>query len=195
MAIRRKRPASYADIEALPEHLTGELIDGELFVSPRPASPHANVQSVLGGELNMAFHRRTDGPRGPGGWFILDEPELHLDGDVLVPDLAGWRRTRVPSLPSTVGLAIVPDWVCEILSPSTTLVDIRKKTPIYAKRAVHHLWRIDPIARVLEVFRLEDGRYVLVATHGGDEESARIEPFAEIELELSRWWLEEEPAR
>src|SRR5436305_207687 len=124
----RKR-ATYADIEALPEHLTGEILDGELFVSPRPAPPHAEASSALGVILGGPFRF---GRGGPGGWRILDEPELHLGGDVVVPDLAGWRLERMPALPKIAWFELAPDSVCEVLSPSTVVHDRHRKLAFYA---------------------------------------------------------------
>lgn len=130
------------------------------------------------------FH---EGRGGPGDWWILDEPELHLGADVLVPDLAGWRKTRMPHRPDTAYFPLAPDWVCEILSPSTAVVDRVKKLAIYAREGVAHAWLIDPALQTLEVFRLEGGRWVLLGTHAGNE-VVRAEPFAEIDLELDRLW-------
>ncbi len=115
-----RKPASYADLEALPETVVGELIAGELYVSPRPAVLHAVASSRLGALLSSRF---DIGDAGPGGWFILDEPELHLGGDAVVPDLAGWRRERLPALPRTAAFTLAPDWVCEVLSPSTETLE------------------------------------------------------------------------
>jgi Uma2 family endonuclease len=146
------RPATYDDLLALPEHVVGEIIDGELHVSPRPAPRHAHAKSVLGGELGPPFH---GGRGGPGGWWILDEPELHLREDVLVPDLAGWRRSRMASLPETAYFPFAPDWACEVLSPTTTRLDRSKKLRVSARERVGHAWLIDPAARTLEILRLE----------------------------------------
>ncbi|MFY2557100.1 Uma2 family endonuclease [Corallococcus terminator] len=180
-----KKPATYADLEALPETVVGELIDGVLHVSPRPAPRHTLAASRLGSELGGPFDR---GRGGPGGWFILDEPELHLSGgNVLVPDLAGWRRERMPELPQKVGFTVVPDWVCEVLSPSTSRLDRSLKLPLYAREGVRHVWIIDPIARTLEVHRLEGRSYVPPVIH---EALARVraEPFEVFELELGFLW-------
>ena len=180
------RPATYEDLERLPDNLVAEIVDGELHASPRPAPPHTVAASVLGGRLVPPFH---EGRGGPGGWWILDEPELHLSGDVLVPDLAGWRRTRMPQRPSTAFFDRVPDWVCEILSPSTSSLDRVQKLAIYAREQVPHAWLIDPLARTLEVLRLETGRWTILATHA-DTEVVRAEPFGEIELDLSALWAD-----
>jgi len=183
--IARKR-ATYEDLQAVPDHLIAELVDGELHTSPRPASEHALVSSVLGGDLSGPFHR---GRGGPGGWWIIDEPELHLGGDVLVPDLAGWRRQRLPSWPHSAALELAPDWVCEVVSPATRRLDRILKLPIYARESVGHVWIIDPKPQTLEVFRRSDGHWLLVATHAGTER-IRAEPFEAVELDLQGWWGE-----
>ena len=182
-AMGRER-ATYADLEALPEHVVGELINGELYASPRPAMPHAVTSSVLGAKLNGAFHRG-----GPGGWVLLDEPELHLGQDVLVPDLAGWRRERMPRAPRTAACTLAPDWVCEVLSPSTSRLDRKAKLPVYAREGVRHVWFVDPEARTLEVFRLEGAHHSPLATHTGTAR-VRAEPFEALELELAALWDE-----
>ncbi|MCC7381460.1 MAG: Uma2 family endonuclease [Deltaproteobacteria bacterium] len=175
-----KKPSTYEDLVALPEHVIGEIIDGELHVQPRPAVPHANASSNLGVLLGGPFKL---GRGGPGGWVILDEPELHLGRDVLVPDLAGWRRERMPEVPGTPAITLGPDWVCELLSPSTAKIDRTKKLAVYAREGVGHVWLIDPELLTLEVFRLEAGRWMLAATFA-DELRVRAEPFEAIELEL-----------
>lgn len=140
--------------------------------------------TVLTDELVGPFAR---GKGGPGGWVLLFEPELHLGRDVLVPDLAGWRRERMPEMPDTVGFTLAPDWVCEMLSPSTVVLDRGRKMRIYARRGVKHLWLVDPIAKLLEVFRLEDGRWSLVDTHVGTAQ-VHAEPFEAHALELGALW-------
>ncbi|MBM4319962.1 MAG: Uma2 family endonuclease, partial [Deltaproteobacteria bacterium] len=168
-AIDRTRCATYQDVLDAPEHLIAQVVDGELILSPRPAIPHASSTSGIGADLHFAFHRRSGGGRGPGGWWILDEPELHLDRDILVPDLAGWRRERLPELPRAPYLTMAPDWVCEVLSPATARLDRIRKTRIYSREAVGHLWLVDPDLRTLEVLQLEDGRWVLLQAFAGDE--------------------------
>jgi Uma2 family endonuclease len=183
-----KRRATYADIEALPEHVTGEIIAGELVVSPRPAPRHIHAASALGVLINGPFGL---GINGPGGWWIEDEPELHLgideDYEALVPDLAGWRKERMPELPETAYFSAVPDWICEILSPRTAAIDRAEKMPFYARAGVHHLWIIDAGVHTLEIFRLEGGAWTMVSTALGPK-AVRAEPFAEIELELKHLW-------
>jgi Uma2 family endonuclease len=184
MPVPARRPATYEDILALPDHVIGEIIDGELVVSPRPAPQHADAASSLGGILIPPF-RFGDG--GPGGWRILFEPELHLGEHVLVPDLAGWRLDRMPALPDEAFFTLAPDWVCEVLSPGTSRMDRTRKLPIYARVGVSHLWLIDPLLQTLEVFALQDGRWVLLGTHGGDE-SVSVKPFEDAVIQLSRLW-------
>jgi Uma2 family endonuclease len=181
------RPANYDDLAALPDVVVAELVDGELHATPRPAPQHTNVASLIGVRVGGPFH---DGRGGPGGWWILDEPELHFGKDVLVPDLAGWRRSRMPRLPETAYFTLSPDWVCEILSPSTAMLDRAKKLAIYAREGVGHAWLIDPDAGTLEVLGLAGGRWTILATHFGAE-AVRAEPFADIELELGSLWADE----
>lgn len=166
--------------------MVAEVLDGELFTSPRRAGPQSEAASVLGMDLGGAFHR---GRGGPGGWIILDEPELHLGPDILVPDLAGWRRDRLPAVPKAAFIELAPDWACEVLSPGRIRVDRERKRPIYARERVTQLWLVDPLERVIEVFRLEGDGYRLVATRGGTDR-VRLEPFAAFELELDALWPE-----
>ena len=179
-----KPRATYEDLCRVPDHLVAEIIGGELFTFPRPAVPHAHVASVLGGEISGPFHR---GRGGPGGWWILDEPELHVGDDIIVPDMAGWRRSRLPVLPDAAAITMAPDWVCEVLSPSTEAVDRAKKLAIYARERVSHIWLLNPLARTLEVMRLQSGHWVLIATAAGNA-VVRAEPFDAIELELEALW-------
>jgi Uma2 family endonuclease len=181
-----RKPASYADLEALPPNVVGELIGGELYVSPRPASLHAVASSRLGIKIGGPF---DVGEGGPGGWLILDEPELHLGEDVLVPDLAGWRRERMPVIPRAAAFELAPDWVCEVLSPSTAALDRNVKLQVYAREGVSHLWLVDPEKRTLEVLRLEEGRYSLLGLHEG-KARVRVEPFEALEWELAVLWTD-----
>jgi Uma2 family endonuclease len=180
------RPATYDDLVAVPEHLVAEIVDGELWTSPRPAPRHATASSELGAQLGSAF---GPGGRRPGGWRILDEPELHLGDQTVVPDLAGWRLERMPRLPETAYFALAPDWVCEVLSPSTAAFDRAKKLRVYAEHGVRHAWLVDPLARSLEVLRLEGAHWMLLDVHLGDV-AVRAEPFESLELELGGLWEE-----
>jgi len=179
-----RRRATYEDLLRVEGSLVAEIVDGDLYTSSRPATPHALAASILGGEIMGPFHR---GRGGPGGWWILDEPELHLGADVLVPDLAGWRRERVPRFPRVAAVEVAPDWVCEVVSPETARLDRSRKLPLYAREKVQHAWIIDPIARTIEVLRREGTGWFLAGTHGGDDR-ARLEPFDAIEIEVGALW-------
>jgi Uma2 family endonuclease len=181
MPIVRRRPATYCDLEALPPNLVGELIGGELFASPRPAAPHALAASALGMSLGPPFHF---GRGGPGGWWILFEPELHLGEDVLVPDLAGWRRERMPEVPMVKAFTLAPDWLCEVLSPSTTTLDRARKLPIYARAEVAWVWLVDPLQHSVEVLRRQGGDWLLVQVEA-DDRAVKLPPFEAVELDLA----------
>jgi len=185
-----KRPATYEDLLAVPEHLVAEIIDGELVTSPRPAPRHADAGSGLGAEVRLAFDR---GRGGPGGWRIIAEPELHLGGDVLVPDIAGWRRARLPHLPGVAYFPLAPDWVCEVLSASTAALDRGKKLRIYARESVHHVWLVDPLAQCVEVLRRDGAEWLLIGVVHG-QGSLRAEPFEAIDIDLTSLWDEPPPS-
>jgi Uma2 family endonuclease len=178
------RQATYADLVAVPEHLVAEILDDELYTSPRPAPRHAVAQVRVASLLDAAFGR---GRGGPGGWLILMEPELHASRDVLVPDLAGWRRERLPRVPEEAFFRLAPDWVCEVLSPGTAATDRTKKLRIYAREGVQHAWLVDPLARLLEVLRLDAGGWVIAATYAGAD-VVRAAPFDAVDLELAALW-------
>ena len=178
-----KKGATYDDLREVPDHFVAEMFDGDLYASPRPAVPHAHAASVLGAKLGGPFHRS-----GPGGWVLLDEPELHFGNDVLVPDLAGWRRTRMPRAPAEAYITLAPDWICEVLSTSTETLDRGKKLRIYAREGVAHAWLVDPLARTLEVMSLEAGRWTQRGRYDG-EARVRAAPFDAIELELHALWI------
>ena len=181
-----KSPATYQDILDAPPNMVAELIDGDLQLQPRPTPRHSLSGSSLGGELDGPFYK---GRGGPGGWWILDEPECHLDDNVLVPDLAGWRRERMPTLPDTAYITLAPDWVCEILSPSTRSRDLVQKRALYAEAGVKHLWFVDPDARMLEAFALEEGRWVLIAALEGQADVS-VPPFDAITFDLGSLWAD-----
>ncbi len=181
------RPATLEDIEALPEHVKGEIIDGVLYTSPRPRFQHADVEGLLAAELVGPYRR---GRGGPGGWWILVEPGIEAPGSPeFSPDLAGWRRERMPAPPLDQAISVVPDWVCEILSPSTRGFDQRVKRPFYARLGVRHLWFIDLEARTLTVSELSGGRWLELGVHG-EQDVVRAAPFLEVELALGEWWGE-----
>jgi Uma2 family endonuclease len=181
-----QRQATYEDLLKVPDILIAEIVDGELVTSPRPAFPHAQVTSAVNQDLGP-FSRRPGGPGGPGGWRILFEPELHLGADILVPDLAGWRRERMPVLADEPYSELAPDWVGEVVSPSTARIDRVRKMPIYVRERVGHLWFIHPGLQTLEVYRLEGQQWVVASSHAGAN-SVRAEPFEAVELDMSRWW-------
>ncbi|MFZ5469781.1 MAG: Uma2 family endonuclease [Myxococcota bacterium] len=190
MKALHRKPATYEDLKAIPDTMIAQIVGGELYASPRPAFGHARVSSVLGMKLGGPFDL---GDGGPGGRWIFYEPELHLQRDILVPDLAGWRKARMPRppAPSEPFLTLAPDWVCEVLSPSTASLDRVKKKHVYAREGVSHLWFIDPLARTLEVLRLDAGRWVEVDSYEGDAQ-VRPEPFEAVELDLAALWLPQE---
>jgi Uma2 family endonuclease len=186
MGLPAEKFATYEDLFDLPETLVGEIISGQLITHPRPAPKHARAYSALGRRLGVPF---DDGQDGPGGWWILDEPELHLGRDVLVPDLAGWRRERMPSLPEAAWFELPPDWVCEILSPSTARLDRVTKLPLYALHGVRHAWLVDPDLRTLEVFENRDGKWLLLsALENGAE--VREAPFDATSFSLGNLWVD-----
>ena len=179
-----RRFATYEDVLDAPDHKVAEVLAGALHLNPRPAGPHAAATSALGEELGPPFKR---GKGGPGGWIILDEPELHLGADILVPDLAGWRLTTMSHITAQPYFETRPDWVCEVLSASTEKMDRALKLPIYAREGVGHAWLVNPLLHTLEVLRLEQGRWVTLATHH-DDQAVRAGPFDAIALDLSVLW-------
>ena len=178
------RRATYQDVLDAPAHQVAEVINGTLYTHPRPAPPHARASSVLGGKIGSPFDYDAV---GPGGWWIIDEPELHLDEDIMVPDLAGWRRERMPEFPDTAYFTLAPNWVCEVLSPSTRRLDLLEKRPTYAREGVGHLWLIDPTDRTFEAFELHDGQWLLIAS-AKDDDPVSIRPFDAITFSLADLW-------
>jgi Uma2 family endonuclease len=178
------KTATYADIEALPPNMVGEIAFGVLHTHPRPAPRHAVAASLLGAELTGPFHW---GRGGPGGWVLINEPELHLGEHVVVPDIAGWRRERLPRLPKTAYFETPPDWVCEVLSPSTQRFDRTDKLTIYAAFSVNHCWHVDPIARTLEVLSRQDDKWLIAATFK-DAEAVCAPPYAAHTFALDVLW-------
>jgi Uma2 family endonuclease len=179
-----KRAATYEDLLAVPEHLVAEVLFGQLVTHPRPAPRHARVVSRLHGVLTPPFDL---GVAGPGGWVFLVEPELHLGEHIAVPDVAAWRLERLPAIPETAWIEIAPDWVCEVLSPSTERYDRGDKRTIYAEAGVGHLWHADPILKMLEVFELKDGKWLLLDVFHDNAEVA-APPFAEPIFSLGLLW-------
>jgi len=180
---RLRLRATYQDVIAAPPHMVAEIAHGALHLHPRPASRHARAATMLGVEIGGAFDRGRD---GPGGWWIIAEPELHLGDDVLVPDLAGWRRSSMPVFPDAPWFDLAPDWVCEVVSPSTRRFDLGSKRALYAEHGVAHLWLVDPLARTLEAFTLFPLR-ILTDTLAGTG-PVRLAPFEAIEFPLEALW-------
>ena len=176
--------ATYQDVLDAPPHRVAEVVDGVLYTNPRPALPHARASSSLGVKIGGPFDHDAG---GPGGWWIIDEPELHLGEDILVPDLAGWRRERLPDFPTAAYSTLAPDWVCEVLSPSTRKLDLHAKRPVYAREEGPHLWLVDPMDRTLEAFELRDGEWVLIAT-AKDDEPVQVRPFEAVSFSLGDLW-------
>lgn len=176
----RERTATYEDLLKVPENAVAELIEGELFTAPRPIGSHTRFASAIGMDIGNPYDR---GRGGPGGWWILDEPELHLGSNVLVPELAGWRRERMPELPKNHMFRVPPDWICEVTSPSSGRIDRLKKMPIYVRAGVAYIWIVDLDQQTVEVFRRESNGWLLIATHG-ENDVVRIEPFDAAEIDL-----------
>jgi Uma2 family endonuclease len=178
-----RTPATYQDVLDAPRNMVAELVNGTLHLQPRPATKHARATVQLSGRLAP-----LDGPgKSRNGWFFTFEPELHLGPDVLVPDLAGWRRERMGEFPDTPAFDLPPDWVCEILSPSTRRFDLIEKRALYGQWQVGHIWLVDPQAETLEAFELRDGFWVLIGGFEADNE-VRVAPFAEVGFPLSNLW-------
>jgi Uma2 family endonuclease len=188
--VKPKRKATYEDLMKVPDTMVAEIVDGELITSPRPASPHARTGIAMATALFDGFDGPPGAPPAPGGWWILYEPELHFGDDVLVPDVAGWRRERMPVLGDVAAFTLAPDWACEIISPSTARIDRSRKMRIYAREGVAHLWIVDPLTKTIEIYRREGAHWLVVAMHAGDE-AVRAEPFDQVELDVARWWRRE----
>jgi Uma2 family endonuclease len=190
LAPARNTPAVEAAFESVPDDMVAEILDGELFTFPRPARPHTRSASRLGFKLGGPFDL---GDGGPGGWVILVEPELHLGPrpDKMAPDLAAWKRERMPDAlgneETPASYDVAPDWVCEVISPGTERVDRGKKMRIYRREGVGHVWLLSPLLRTLEVYRLEGGRWTLLETYE-DDDKIRAEPFDAMELDLGAIW-------
>lgn len=176
----------YDQLVVLPEGLTGEIINGQLRTQPRPAWPHALVSSRLGADIEGPYGR---GRGGPGGWWIIDEPEVHfeLDTEVIVPDSAGWRKERMPTPPLGHKVEVVPDWICEIFSPSTKSTDREEKMPLYAFYKVQFAWLIDPKTHTLEAYHLVDSAWKPLGIYR-DDDTVAVEPFDAIVVHLSDLW-------
>ena len=185
--MKPKLKATYEDLMKVPDTMVAEIVDGELITNPRPAAPHAYTGIAMASALFDRFSGPPGAPPAPGGWWILYEPELHLGDDVLVPDLAGWRRERMPTLGDVAAFTLAPDWVCEIISPSTARIDRSRKMRIYAREVVAHLWIVDPLTQTIEIYRRDGAHWLVAATYAGNT-PLRAEPFAAVELDVARWW-------
>lgn len=181
--------ATYADIEALPAHVTGQIVEGELFASPRPSPSHNQSASVLCFRIGAAFDQALD---GPGGWVIRNEPELHLDDTVMVPDIAGWRVERWPGKITGNGIEVAPDWVCEVLSPSTEVFDRSRKLRAYARFGVGFAWLVDPVKHFVEVFERQGAFWVQKQVVVG-RETLCAAPFDALTIPLVKLWLNPPP--
>jgi Uma2 family endonuclease len=187
MAEPANKEATYSDLFDIPENMTGEIINGELIAAPRPSRRHVYASTSLGGKLTPPY--QFGEANGPGGWIIIIEPEVGLGRNILVPDLAGWKRERFPVAEDHNWISTPPDWVCEVLSPGTAKIDKTGKMSIYAQHTVPYLWFIDPLAKTLDAFRLENGKWVVVGLFVGSD-TIRIAPFEEAEIDLNALWLD-----
>lgn len=177
-----KRNATYDDLDTIPDTWVGEIIDGDLYAFPRAASPHAVVVTELPAMLTPMRHDDS-----PAGWVILADVEVRFGTHLLVPDISGWRRARMPVIPELTVFELAPDWVCEVMSPSTARQDRGRKREIYAAGKVGHIWYLDPVHHTLEVLALDGASYRVVAT-AGEDELGRFAPFESIELQLAQLW-------
>lgn len=180
------KAATYQDLFDLPENLVGEILGGELFTHPRPAPKHARAASVVGAKLLSSFDALPGGE--DGDWWILYEPECHLGDDILVPDIAGWRKSTMAALPETAWFDVCPDWVCEVISPATAKRDRGIKRDIYAREGVGHFWIVDPIEKLVEVFELQSLHWVLLQT-AMDDQVIGLRPFESMPFEVSVLWV------
>lgn len=179
---RLQTPDLYNQLTELPENLTGEILNGQLYTNPRPSGKHVSVATNLSIDIGSPYQR---GKGGPGGWRILVEPEVHfvLDTEVVVPDVAGWRKERLPEVPESHKFMVVPDWVCEIYSPSSENIDRKIKMPLYARFGVSYLWMVHPIQQTLEAFKLHNGNWQLQGAFENKDEIC-VEPFESISIKM-----------
>lgn len=189
MADPAQRRATYADLQAVPPHLVAEIIHGALVTHPRPAPRHAGATFALGSRIGPGYQ---DGVGGPGGWIFFSEPELHLAGNVVVPDIAGWRRERLASFPPTAFFELAPDWICEVISDSTEHYDKNAKRGIYGEAGVPFLWLLDPRGKLLEVFQLAAAKWLLFQTFTGNDQVCAV-PFEATPFPLGQLWPLDQP--
>jgi Uma2 family endonuclease len=177
-----RKLATYEDLLGLATDLHAEVLGGSIVTAPAPLPRHAFVASSLVGEIGSPFGRGRGG--GPGGWWILPEVDVRLGPhDIVRPDLSGWRRERLPAPWGTRPIDVAPDWVCEILSPSSAQLDTVTKAHLYAATGIRHYWLVDPAARTLEARVLRERQWLVLESFSANDR-ARIEPFEAIELEL-----------
>ncbi len=182
MSTPYKRNATYADLKALPDNLVGEIIDGNLWASPRPLTTHAIAVREVIRQLGPAID-----DKGPGGWVILSDVGVRLGPHLLVPDIVGWRRERMPVVPTVSVVELSPDWVCEAMSPTTAALDRGRKRELYAIGRVGHLWYVDPLHKLIDILTLDGDSYRMTATVEHDDTGA-FPPFDDVEVDLARLW-------
>ena len=187
MNVPAQKKATYDDLYGLPENMNGEIIDGELIASPRPSRRHGYTSASLTAKVIPEYQFREGG--GPGGWVIMDEPEISFGDNIIVPDIAGWKRERFPVEEDHNWISVVPDWVCEIVSPRSASIDRIRKMGLYAAHGVPYYWIIDPISKTLEVYENENSRWLVIGLFAGND-TVRVLPFHESEIDLSSLWLE-----
>ncbi|MFO0608824.1 MAG: Uma2 family endonuclease [Polyangiales bacterium] len=186
LAVKLSHPPTLADIDALPPHMKGEIIDGVFYAMTRPRGFHQNVAGEITSELRGPFQK---GRGGPGGWWILPEPGIEFPNSPEVsPDVAGWKRERMPAMPREKSITVAPDWVCEVLSNTTRRHDLRTKKPFYARMGVAWMWVVDPDAMLVTAHRNEGWQWVEVGAWA-DEKDARIPPFEAAVVDVSEWWV------
>ncbi len=179
--------ATYADLESLRPDVRGEIVFGELCMTPRPALVHMHVASVIAGRLMGVYQFKGAGGSG-GDWVFVHEPELRIEGDAIIPDIAGWRAERYRQI-STDYPDVAPDWVCEILSPSTERRDWTTKADWYLQHGVRWYWIVDPRARSIECFEASGTLWQGVGKARAAD-TARLAPFAELALNVGEFWLD-----
>ncbi len=185
-SLKKSPHATQRDVLNAPPSMVAEIIGGTLDAHPRPAMRHAFARSSLGYDHSRPFQF---GRGGPGGWCIIDEPELHFGREIVVPDLAGWRRETMPGCPDAAYCTIAPDWIREVLSPTTCKFDLHEWRQFYASENVNHLWLVDPVGRDLEAFELRDGHWLLIAALK-DDDQVSVRPLEDITFNLAGLWPE-----
>ena len=187
MSSPAKKLHTYEDILRLPPNLRGEIIFGELLASPRPSPAHQKAMAKMTSRLDGKLGEASGGRKGE--WLFLTEPELHLASHIVVPDIAAWRINRVSSdFYSKAWISVIPDWVCEIQSPSTARIDRVTKRRVYLELKVPYYWLLDPIAKTLETMKFNGENWLSTGSFGGDD-LVRVEPFLELEMDLSLFWV------